>query len=101
VISSVQRTVREELDIDHVEFVVDSGPAAERLIEAARDATFLVVGKRAQGTVRQTLFGNVSAAVTLTPSSPVVVVPPSAAARTGVSPLHDSTVACGVPDRRT
>jgi nucleotide-binding universal stress UspA family protein len=100
VISSVQRVVQQELDREAVEVLIESGSVPERLIEATHDAALLVVGRRAHGAIRQTLFGSVSAAVTRAPSSPVVVVPPSAAARAGVPPLHGTTIACGVRDRR-
>jgi nucleotide-binding universal stress UspA family protein len=55
--------------------VVGGGPAA-RLLDAARDATLIVVGRRGLGGFRRLLLGSVSDHVARHAPCPVVVMPP-------------------------
>jgi nucleotide-binding universal stress UspA family protein len=55
--------------------VVSGGPAA-RLLDAARDATLIVVGRRGLGGFRRLLLGSVSDHVARHAPCPVVVMPP-------------------------
>ena len=58
-----------------VEGRVVSGPAAEALLQAGRDADLLVVGTRGLGGVKELLLGSVSHEVVHHARCPVVVVP--------------------------
>jgi nucleotide-binding universal stress UspA family protein len=97
VIAAAQRVVQEQLDWEHVEVIVESGPVPRRLATTAQYAELIVVGTRGEGAIRQTLFGSVAASLVRRPSRPVLVVPSKAASRL---PLHGRTIACGLRDQR-
>lgn len=59
-----------------VQPVVVEGEASHALVDAARDADLLVVGRSGSGGLRDHLFGSVSRYCTTHASKPVVVVPP-------------------------
>jgi nucleotide-binding universal stress UspA family protein len=77
---AAERVLERELDdadtqgVD-VERRVVSGPAAEALLQAGRDADLLVVGTRGLGGFKGLLLGSVSHQVTNHAPCPVVVVP--------------------------
>ena len=54
------------------------GPAAQVLVDAARDAVLLVVGSRGHGALSRAVLGSVSSSVLHHASGPVAVVPASA-----------------------
>ena len=56
--------------------VVDGHPA-ERLVEASREASLLVLGSHGAGAVHQALVGSVTAACVKAAYCPVVVLPPT------------------------
>jgi nucleotide-binding universal stress UspA family protein len=77
---SAERLLERELDEANTEGVevesrVVSGPAAEALLQAGRDADLLVVGTRGLGGFKELLLGSVSSQVTNHAPCPVVVVP--------------------------
>jgi nucleotide-binding universal stress UspA family protein len=65
----------------HVERQLIEGPAAETLLEAAKDADLLVVGSRGHGGFVGLLLGSVSQHITHHAPCPIVVVPPPKASR--------------------
>jgi nucleotide-binding universal stress UspA family protein len=96
------RAIRGELGEDLASGVVmrvETGSTVERLIEASRRATLLVIATHGESALRQTLTGSVSTAVTRRAASPVLLVPPGAT-RDGVAPLGDGGVVCGIRDDR-
>jgi nucleotide-binding universal stress UspA family protein len=77
---SAERLLERELEEANTEGVdvegrVVSGPAAEALLQAGRDADLLVVGTRGLGGFKELLLGSVSNQVTNHAPCPVVVVP--------------------------
>jgi nucleotide-binding universal stress UspA family protein len=77
---SAERLLERELEEANAEGVdverrVVSGPAAEALLLAGRDADLLVVGTRGLGGFKELLLGSVSNQVTNHAPCPVVVVP--------------------------
>lgn len=58
-----------------VQPVVVEGEAAHELVDAARDADLLVVGRSGSGTLRDHIFGSVSRYCAAHSETPVVVVP--------------------------
>jgi nucleotide-binding universal stress UspA family protein len=58
-----------------IEQVVAEGPATEALVDAAKDASLLVLGARGLGTFAGLILGHVSHQCTLLARCPVVVVP--------------------------
>jgi len=59
-----------------VEQVVSDGPAAEQILEHARDAELIVVGTRGHGALAEIVLGSVSRQVVRHARCPGVVVPP-------------------------
>lgn len=55
--------------------VLEHGPAAEIIVDAAHDADLVVVGSRGRGAVSGALLGSVSHDLLLNPPCPVVVMP--------------------------
>jgi nucleotide-binding universal stress UspA family protein len=69
----------EQVDSDDltIEGRVASGPAADALIQAAKEADLIVVGTRGLGGFKELLLGSVSHQVAHYAPCPVVVVPPA------------------------
>jgi nucleotide-binding universal stress UspA family protein len=59
---------------DKVELVVAEGPAGPALIDNARDAELIVVGRRGRGAVKSMVLGSVSTYVLQHSRCPVLVV---------------------------
>ena len=94
----VRSLVRATLGRTDLRVQLDSGPAANALIYASRQAAALVIGTRGHGLFRQALRGGVSAAVTRRAACPVIVVPPRL---TDVrTTFDDATLLCAVRDDR-
>jgi nucleotide-binding universal stress UspA family protein len=76
----VARIVEEEGLGDDVELRAEIGPAANRVVEIARqeDAVLIVLGSRGHGDLSSAVLGSVSHAVAANASCPVVIVPPAA-----------------------
>jgi nucleotide-binding universal stress UspA family protein len=60
---------------DKVELVVAESPAGPALIESARDAELIVVGRRGRGAVKSLVLGSVSSYVLQHSTCPVLVMP--------------------------
>ena len=67
---------------DRIDRVLVEAPAGQAIIENARDAELIVVGRRGHGAVRSLVLGSVSSYVVGHATCPVLVVP---APRTGRS----------------
>lgn len=79
--------VRVEYDSIEIRTVVRQTDPREALLDAAADASMMVVGTRGLGPIRQLLLGSVSQALTKHAACPVVVLRPAPAAgvRVGVA----------------
>ena len=60
---------------DRIDRVVVESPAGPAIIENARDAELIVVGRRGRGTVKSLVLGSVSSYVVQHATCPVLVVP--------------------------
>ena len=60
---------------DRIDRVVVESPAGPAIIENARDAELIVVGRRGRGTVKSLVLGSVSSYVVQHATCPVQVVP--------------------------
>jgi nucleotide-binding universal stress UspA family protein len=60
---------------DQVERVVVESPAGPAIIDNARDAELIVIGRRGRGVVKSLVLGSVSGHVVLHATCPVLVVP--------------------------
>ncbi len=60
---------------DRVERVICESPAGNAIIDNARDAELIVVGRRGLGAVRSLMLGSVSSYVVQHATCPVLVVP--------------------------
>lgn len=80
------------VDASHFEGVVGSGRTVQSILVAAQEFDLLVIGTRAQGPVRQSMFGSVSQSVVADAQIPVVVVPDPASKDGPVVVAWDGTV---------
>jgi nucleotide-binding universal stress UspA family protein len=72
--SALGKAAGDAQDVE-IERVVAEGSATEALVDAARDASLLVLGARGLGTFAGLILGHVSHQCTLLAPCPVVVVP--------------------------
>ena len=82
----LENLLRKELaDAAHVQIdrQVEEGPAARVLLDAARDASMVVVGSRGHGGFTGLLLGSVSQQLVHHAACPVVVIPPRAPTERG------------------
>ncbi len=84
-VESLERAGRNFVRLDQV---MVQGPAAQALIEAARDSSLLVVGSRGRGGIASLLLGSVSQQVAQHATVPVVIIPSAYAERPGTAATH-------------
>jgi nucleotide-binding universal stress UspA family protein len=88
--SHVQSAVDRIADLD-VEAVITRGPAADVVIEAAKDADLIVAGSRGYGPRHAVLVGGVSRQLVDRAPCPVLVVPRTVVEAAENPPLADAT----------
>lgn len=82
---ALERADDDATDGIEVERAAIEGPAAQTLIEAARDAELLVLGSRGRGGFAGLLLGSVSQQCAQHPPCPVVILPPPNEADSGTA----------------